>query len=106
MSTDTIRTNLHHKIGASILSNDSYQEFQDDYKWLFAEGRLYGGKPVPHVGWVFIQRIPVRPLAKKIVKKASREANRPMPVPKALEMASLAANRAARCCAGNFMLRQ
>ena len=71
------------KIGASILSNDSYQEFQDDYKWLFTEGRLYGGKPVPHVGWVFIQRIPVRPLAKKIVKKASREANRPMPVPKA-----------------------
>ena len=71
------------KIGASILSNDSYQEFQDDYPWLFTEGRLYGGKPVPHVGWVFIQRIPVRPLAKKVVKKASREASRPMPVPKA-----------------------
>ena len=70
------------KIGASVLSNDSYQEFQDDHQWLFTEGRLYGGKPVPHVGWVFIQRIPVRPLAKKIVKKASREANRPMPVPK------------------------
>jgi hypothetical protein len=71
------------KIGASILSNDSYQEFHDDYPWLFTEGRLYGGKPVPHVGWVFIQRIPVRPLTKKIVKKASREASRPMPVPKA-----------------------
>ena len=35
------------KVKASVLSNDSYQEFHDQYKWLFDEGRLIGGKPVP-----------------------------------------------------------
>lgn len=48
------------KVKASVLSNDSYQEFHDQYKWLFDEGRLIGGKPVPNVGWVFIRRLPVR----------------------------------------------
>ena len=74
---------IAEKIGASILSNDSYQEFHEQYPWLFNSGRLIGGKPVPNVGWVFIERLPVRPSATKSVKKASREANRPMPVPKA-----------------------
>jgi hypothetical protein len=50
---------------------------------LFDAGRLIGGKPVPHVGWVFIERLPVRPSIAKSAKKASREASRPMPVPKA-----------------------
>ena len=74
---------IAEKIGASILSNDSYQEFHEQYPWLFNSGRLIGGKPVPNVGWVFIERLPVRPSATKSVKKASREANRPMPIPKA-----------------------
>lgn len=74
---------IAEKVGASIVSNDSYQEFQPQYPWLFDTGRLIGGKPVPNVGWVFIERLPVRPLAAKSVKKASREASKPMPVPKA-----------------------
>ncbi len=74
---------IAEKVGASIVSNDSYQEFQPQYPWLFDAGRLIGGKPVPNVGWVFIERLPVRPLATKSVKKASREASKPMPVPKA-----------------------
>jgi hypothetical protein len=48
------------KVSAAILSNDSYQEFHDVYGWLFDAGRLIGGKPVPNVGWVFIERSPVR----------------------------------------------
>ena len=44
---------IAEKVKASVLSNDSYQEFHDQYKWLFDEGRLIGGKPVPNVGWVF-----------------------------------------------------
>lgn len=48
------------KVGAAVLSNDSYQEFHDEHPWLFDQGRLIGGKPVPNVGWVFIARIPVR----------------------------------------------
>ena len=81
------------KANASILSNDSYQEFHGKYKWLFDEGRLIGGKPVPLVGWVFVERLPVRgPTSRRsvrtgtVVKKqatASPEASKPMPVPKA-----------------------
>ncbi|MEO5975290.1 MAG: S1 RNA-binding domain-containing protein [Ilumatobacteraceae bacterium] len=85
---------IAEKVGASVLSNDSYQEFHHQYKWLFDPGRLLGGKPVPNVGWVFIERLPVRlsanrdgaSLGRKIlavkIKKASREALRPMPIPK------------------------
>jgi len=76
------------KVKASVLSNDSYQEFHDQYKWLFDEGRLIGGKPVPNVGWVFIQRLPVRKQSGResaaTVRraKAVRAPSRPMPVPK------------------------
>lgn len=78
------------KVKASILSNDSYQEFHGQYPWLFEQGRLLGGKPVPHVGWIFVERTPVRGEKSKRAmravaqpKKASKEANAPMPVPKA-----------------------
>lgn len=85
---------IAEKVGASVLSNDSYQEFHGQYKWLFEPGRLIGGKPVPLVGWVFIERLPVRVSANRDgvgagrkdsamkIKKPSREAQRPMPVPK------------------------
>ena len=83
---------IAQKVGASILSNDSYQEFHGEYRWLFDEGRLIGGKPVPNVGWVFVPRTPVRgeksrraTSGKKAQKapKVSAAAMKPMPVPKA-----------------------
>ena len=49
------------KAGARVLSNDSFQEFHEQHPWVFEEGRLIGGKPVPNVGWVFVERTPVRP---------------------------------------------
>jgi len=85
------------KVKAAILSNDSYQEFHGQYPWLFEQGRLLGGKPVPHVGWIFVERTPVRGEKSKRAmrahdaskrgavsppKKASKEASAPMPVPK------------------------
>lgn len=85
---------IAEKVGASVLSNDSYQEFHHQYKWLFEPGRLLGGKPVPNVGWVFIERLPVRVSANRDgtgigrktstvrTKRTSREALRPMPIPK------------------------
>ena len=48
------------RTGATVLSNDSFQEFHGEYGWLFADGRLVGGKPVPGVGWIFTPRTPVR----------------------------------------------
>ncbi len=58
------------KVNATIVSNDSYQEFHGEYPWLFDEGRLIGGKPVPHIGWVFVNRSPVRgPISRRSVKE-------------------------------------
>src|SRR5919108_4247846 len=63
------------KAGAAILSNDSFQEFHGRYPWLFERGRLIGGKPVPHVGWVFMERAPVRgPTSRRAVSEARKEA--------------------------------
>ena len=78
---------IAQKVGASILSNDSYQEFHGQYPWLFHEGRLIGGKPVPHVGWVFVTRTPVRGEKSrrsidKAAPKVSAAAMKPMPIPK------------------------
>lgn len=64
------------KVGASILSNDSYQEFHGQYDWLFDEGRLIGGKPVPNVGWVFVNRTPVgRRVDGQFVKRSPKIQN-------------------------------
>jgi Zc3h12a-like ribonuclease protein/S1 RNA binding family protein len=59
------------KAGAVVLSNDSFQEFHPQYKWLFDEGRLIGGKPVPGIGWVFTPRVPVRGAVSRRAMKAA-----------------------------------
>jgi S1 RNA binding domain/Zc3h12a-like Ribonuclease NYN domain len=99
---DAFVLGIANKSGARILSNDSFQEFHGTYPWLFDEGRLIGGKPVPHVGWVFVIRLPVKgPVSRKAraaassggepsrsgqggahrSRSASRAASQPMPVP-------------------------
>ncbi|MET0143384.1 MAG: S1 RNA-binding domain-containing protein [Ilumatobacteraceae bacterium] len=96
---DAFVLSIANKVGARILSNDSFQEFHGTYPWLFDEGRLIGGKPVPYVGWVFVPRLPVKgPISRKSQRAArggdrsepkasrrtaSREASMPMPVPTA-----------------------
>jgi len=57
---DAFILKIADRIGGVVLSNDSFQEFHDQYPWLFDIGRLIGGKPVPGVGWVFTPRQPVR----------------------------------------------
>ena len=62
------------RVDAVVLSNDSFQEFHGEYPWLFDEGRLIGGKPVPGVGWVFLRRTPVRgPLSRRSQRDAKRK---------------------------------
>ena len=71
---DAFVLSIANKVNANILTNDSYQEFHGQYDWLFDEGRLIGGKPVPHIGWVFVKRLPVRgPLSRKSVSDAKRK---------------------------------
>ncbi|MGH9289030.1 MAG: NYN domain-containing protein, partial [Acidimicrobiales bacterium] len=68
---DAFVLQIARKADAAILSNDSFQEFHGDYPWLFEPGRLIGGKPVPHVGWVFMERVPVRgPASRRSVSEA------------------------------------
>jgi hypothetical protein len=92
---DAFVLQIANKANAGILSNDSFQEFHGEYPWLFDEGRLIGGKPVPHVGWVFVERLPVRGAKSRQSVKQSKGrqrvvkgsgsplADQPMPVPSA-----------------------
>src|SRR3984957_1744948 len=57
---DAFLLRIAEKTGATVLSNDSFQEFHGEHVWLFDPGRLIGGKPVPGVGWIFTPRLPVR----------------------------------------------
>ena len=66
---------IAERSGATILSNDSFQEFHGEHSWLFEDDRLWGGKPVPGVGWVFVERTPVKgPKSKRSTKEARRKA--------------------------------
>jgi hypothetical protein len=76
---DAFVLGIADKAKATILSNDSFQEFHGEYEWLFDEGRLVGGKPVPHVGWVFVPRVPVRG---PISRKATRDGRNGEPAPR------------------------
>jgi len=111
---DAFVLSIANKAKAGILSNDSFQEFHGDYGWLFEPGRLIGGKPVPHVGWVFVERLPVRgPKSRQSVKDAKQStrpttstraargsgsvlAEQPMPVPTAPPPGPPAAAKAKR----------
>ena len=57
---DAFVLRIAERTGATVLSNDSFQEFHGEHPWLFDEGRLIGGKPVPGVGWIFTPRLPIR----------------------------------------------
>ena len=109
---DAFVLTIANKVKATVISNDSYQEFHGQYDWLFDEGRLVGGKPVPNVGWVFVPRVPVRgPISRRAVKdskksvkatkapravgRSTKEASRPMPVPSAPPPGARASSRAA-----------
>ena len=63
------------RANAVVFSNDSFQEFHGTYKWLFDEGRLIGGKPVPAVGWIYVARSPVRgPVSRRATADSRRSA--------------------------------
>jgi hypothetical protein len=89
---DAFLLQIADRAGAVVLSNDSFQEFHGQYGWLFDQGRLVGGKPVPHVGWVFMERSPVRgPLSRRSVsdaKKAAKKATPTTAAPKTVEKAA------------------
>ncbi len=79
---DAFVLQIAERSGASVLSNDSFQEFHGLHDWLFDDERLWGGKPVPGVGWVFVQRTPVRgPTSRRATKAAKAGRTTPVPTP-------------------------
>ena len=69
---DTFILQVAHRAEAVVVSNDSFQEFHGTYSWLFDEGRLIGGKPIPGLGWVFVPRAPVKgPVSRRARAQAS-----------------------------------
>src|SRR5437763_16885090 len=77
---DRFLLQIADRVGATVLSNDSFQEFHGEYPWLFEEGRLIGGKPVQGVGWIFTPRTPVRGPKSRVAVRGSKRAK---PVEKA-----------------------
>ncbi len=71
---DAFVLRIAEKVGATVLSNDSFQEFHAQHEWLFEPGRLIGGKPVPGIGWIFTPRTPVRgPRSREATQEAKRK---------------------------------
>ncbi len=70
---DAFILKIAQRINAVVLSNDSFQEFHEQYPWLFDNGRLIGGKPVKGVGWVFTERLPVRGVKSARVTRAVKK---------------------------------
>src|SRR6516162_9986325 len=93
---DAFLLRIAEKTGATVLSNDSFQEFHGEHPWLFDDGRLIGGKPVPGVGWIFTPRLPIRgPRSRAATAEASSKRDPDSAPAKAAELAR-AAKKAAK----------
>ena len=90
---DAFVLQIADKAKAAVFSNDSFQEFHGTYDWLFDEGRLIGGKPVPHVGWVFVLRTPVRGPTSRRSTRDARGAPKPVAPPARSTRTAKAAKR-------------
>ena len=73
---DAFILEVARRADADVLSNDSFQELHAEHPWIFESGRLWGGKPVPAVGWVFVPRAPVRGITSRRVTQAAKRATK------------------------------
>ena len=94
---DAFVLRIAERTGATVLSNDSFQEFHGEHPWLFDDGRLIGGKPVPGVGWIFTPRLPIRGPKSRAATAEARTKKDPESAPaKAAELAKAAKQAAKR----------
>ena len=83
---DAFLLRVAERVDATVLSNDSFQEFHGEHPWLFERGRLLGGTPVPGIGWIFSPRQPVRgPRSRQAVRETVQAKKR---VTKAIAVAT------------------
>jgi hypothetical protein len=94
---DAFVLRIAERTGAIVLSNDSFQEFHGEHPWLFDDGRLIGGKPVPGVGWIFTPRLPIRGPKSRAATAEAKTKKDPDSAPvKAAELARAAKKAAKR----------
>ena len=94
---DAFLLRVAEKVDATVLSNDSFQEFHGEHPWLFHDQRLIGGKPVPGVGWIFTPRLPIRGPKSRAATAEARAKKDPESAPaKAAELARAAKKAAKR----------
>jgi hypothetical protein len=94
---DAFVLRIAERTAATVLSNDSFQEFHGEHPWLFEDGRLIGGKPVPGVGWIFTPRLPIRGPKSRAATAEARAKKDPESAPaKAAELAKAAKKAAKR----------
>ena len=94
---DAFVLRIAERTGAVVLSNDSFQEFHGEHPWLFDDGRLIGGKPVPGVGWIFTPRLPIRGPKSRAATAEAKSKKDPESAPaKAAELARAAKKAAKR----------
>jgi hypothetical protein len=94
---DAFVLRIAERTSATVLSNDSFQEFHGEHPWLFEDGRLIGGKPVPGVGWIFTPRLPIRGPKSRAATAEARAKKDPESAPaKAAELAKAAKKAAKR----------
>src|SRR5271166_2512756 len=87
---DAFVLRIAERTGATVLSNDSFQEFHAEHPWLFDPDRLVGGKPVPGVGWIFTPRTPGRGAKSRQAKPKRTAASSGETLPAPLKAAELA----------------
>jgi hypothetical protein len=94
---DAFVLRIAERTNATVLSNDSFQEFHGEHPWLFDDGRLVGGKPVPGVGWIFTPRLPIRgPKSRAATAEAKSKKDHDSAPVKAAELARAAKKAAKR----------
>lgn len=86
---DAFLLRIAERVDATVLSNDSFQEFHGEHPWLFERGRLLGATPVPGVGWIFSPRTPVRgKKSRQATKDEKASATAKRKISKAIEAAT------------------
>ena len=91
---DTFILQVADRADAVVVSNDSFQEFHGIYPWLFEEGRLIGGKPIPGLGWVYVPRAPVKgPVSRRARAQANGDDTAKAPAKKTRKAAKKATKK-------------
>ncbi|GHG46409.1 hypothetical protein GCM10011331_06430 [Flavimobilis marinus] len=87
---DALLLKLADKVGATVVSNDSYREFQEEYPWLRSGDRLIGARR-SGANWIFLKRTPPAPRSDSTKRAAPAAKTSPAAVPETWKTSGWAA---------------